>query len=760
MEREVIFRPRQEVTPDDLMNPQDWAQQSSDHIVADAIAAGRKFVGFDVTQATAQTVAVTAGRLYYNGARYYADADTLDLTALRPALLSRIVAIVGSPETMDTDIQERDVEIDADTATLQPQAVAMERRRNVRLEAVGGAEAVSPSQPGVDATIVVLAFVTVTPAGIQAVTPNVAAQLQSLDDQGKTLAELEAFQTSTSAQVQTLGTDLAKLASESGDSGERALLLDVTADVATLKAQLDIPDTYTGYRALRFLDTSMSDTAAIGFAARIDEGLRFPFAAEDDHELQLFNPYATGIKTSPAGLVLPDFDEYPDRITYGYGGEVSLAQYANEQRTLTRLDMSRTRIRFGGDFEVTTNSAFWLSGTYTARTNAYAEGTFTKDGEVFQTYDTGKTDPDGNKIVRLAKYWADSTVAPYWSRTATDELTVGWAHVETFLNSQDRWITALGPQLSRKPAAGNLIIGICETYRGEPDMTRIRSMVTLTPADVNALVGTADAPTTISGVPKFAIEPTFLEAGQRFGLFIIAAADYWMQISDGSQPATGTYFYGTNGGVWNVAEGVHLLWRVYAAGFKASNVDVQFQSLALPGGVQIIDVLSQSIVPGATDLVFSAQIGGVWRQLDDGDPTILDGLTNLVPFKATFVGTKDVMPGLILPGSVVDFSRLATAALHISLPKALPAPAQNITEKVRLHGFDPAHHTFAPTVDVNGVQTTPSAIVTVIEPDGTVEKTASFHLAATTASYRSRIAFGTDSPLRPFSISDATEIAQ
>ena len=290
-------------------------------------------------------------------------------------------------------------------------------------------------------------------------------------------------------------------------------------------------------------------------------------------------------------------------------------------------------------------------------------------------------------------------------------------------------------------------------------MTRIRSMVTLTPADVTALVATQDAPNTITGVPKFAIEPTFLEAGQRFGLFIIAAADYWMQVSDGSQPATGTYFYGTNGGVWNIAEGVHLLWRVYAAGFKSANVDVQLNQLSLAGGVQIIDVLAQAVKPSATDLVFSAQVAGVWRQLDDGDPTILDGLPNLVPFKVSFIGTKDVMPGLILPGSVVDFARLATAGLHISLPKVLPAPSQNITEKVRLHGFDPAHHTFAPTIDVNGALTSPSAIVTVTEPDGTIEKTSTFHLAAAAASYRSRIAYGTDSPLRPLTISDATEIA-
>ena len=368
MERQVIFRPRQEVTPDDLNNPQAWAQESSDHIVADAIAAGRKFVGFNVTQATAQTVAITDGRLYYNGARYFAAAAVLDLTAQRPALLSRIVAIVGSPETIETDIEERDVEIDADTATLQPQAVAMERRRNVRLEAVAGAEQVSPAQPVVDATIVPLAYVLLTPAGIQSVTPNAAAQLTSMDDLEDFIASLQAFQATSQAQVQTLGTDLAKLASEAGDSGDRQLLYDVTADVATLKAQLDVPDTYVGYRALRFLDTSMSDTAAIGYAARIDEGLRLPFAAEDSHEMALFNPYATGIKTSPAGLMLPDYDEYPDRITAGYAGEVSLAQYANEQRTLTRLDMSRTRIRFGGDFEVTTNSAFWLSGTYAAPT--------------------------------------------------------------------------------------------------------------------------------------------------------------------------------------------------------------------------------------------------------------------------------------------------------------------------------------------------------------------------------------------------------
>lgn len=755
MERLVKFRDYYEMTADDFNNAQAWSQESDDHIVAEAIEPGRRFVGFPVSQKSTTEVDVGVGRLYFNGARHFTAATTtLDLNALRPNLQKKIVAIVAWPETVDTDLQERDYETDTDTGNVEPRNVAMESRRRARLEAVGGAEAVSPQPPVLESSVVVLAYVKMGSAGIESIERNDAAVLRSAAETADRVDVLDDFAEETRPLVSTLKSDMARLSNQIAQGGDKTLLFNAVSDIALIKAALDMPETFVGYTANRFVDEDDSNTGAAGYAARIEEGLRFPTAAADDTELALFNPFDPNVKKSGAGLVLPTYSEVERRVTRGEAGEVSLAQYAYEARTLTKLSMSRSRIRFGGDFEVSMGSAFWQAGT-ASQTGMVR--TFQKAGETFQVYDTGKTDPEGYKIVRLAKTWVDTVDSPYWARLTSDENILGYAHVETFLNTQDGWVTALGPHIKRKPETGALTVGICETYRGEPDFERIRAIVTVQAADVVLSGGGSGA----GMLTKIAIEPTFLEGGKRYGLFVVTPADFVMGVADASQPHTGTYFYGANGGVWETNPGAHLLWRMWTANFARPSVDVQLEPLQLTGGIQAIDILADSVIPASTDLVYSVQIGGQWRQLDDADPAILAGLPSLVPLRVTFVGTPDVMPGLRLTGSLAKFYRLATAAKHVSKNRALAANANKVTVKARMRGFVEANHDV--TITVKRADNTVESADTVTDttlPDGTVERVAVFNLGAATNGYSTTIDLATNSAANTFVVGDTVEIAE
>lgn len=756
MERSVTYRDRYEVTADDLNNSQAWAQDSSDHIVADAIEGGRRFIGFAVTQKSTTEVDVAAGRIYFDGKRHFSAATTtIDLNALRPNLQKKVVAIVAWPETIDTDVTERDYELDAETQTYEPRSVAMERRRNARLEAVGGAEGVSPQAPVLESNVVPVAYVTMGVAGIESITRNTAAELRNASDVADRVDALDEFREEVEPAVSTLKTDLAKLASKADDQGDKKLLLDMASDVAIVKAALEIPDTYVGYRANRFLDETLSDPAAAGYAARIEEGLRFPKAAEDSHELALLNPFNPLAAVSPGSLLLPTYSTIERRITKGMAGEVALAQYAYEARGLTRVDMSRTRGRFGADFEVSTNSAYWMSGTYTDRVNGGIRSIFSKGGETFQVYATGKVDADGHKIVRLAKTWEDTVTTPYWSRVTTEEVVTGYAHVETHLNHQDRWVTALGPHITRKPANGSITVGICETFRGEPDMDRVLAMVTVQAADVGLVAGGSVA------FPQIPIEPTFLEGGKRYGYFVITAGDFWMGVTDAANPTTGTYFYGTNGGVWETNPGVHLIWRDWSATFPRSTVSIDLQAMSLTGGIQGVDILADAVIPASCDVVWEVQIGGVWTAFDAENGDILSTLPPLLPMRVTFVGTPDVMPGIRMTGSRVNFFRLATVAKHVSTQKALPASTSTIVVKTRLREFDAAHSSVTVTVKrADSTVETADTVETVTMPDGVIEKTATFNLAAATNAYTTITDMTTDVATRPFTVAEQTEVAE
>lgn len=760
MERKVIFRDRQEVTPDDLNNGQDFARASIDHLAYDAIEAGRRFTGFAVTGVTATAVVVSPGRLWYDGAVHFRDdagGFDIDLLALKPAINRKIVAIVASAETIQTDEQDRDFEIDAEDEEFEGDTVAMEDRRRARLEAIGGAEAVAPQAPVIDATGVVVALITMGPGGILEIVRNGEKELRNLSRVADQVGDLQDFADDVRPQVQTLKSDIARLSAEAAANGNKELLLQAVGDLAAVKASLDIPDVYVGFRALDFLNESQSNTAGAGYACRIEEGLRFPNAAEAETELALLNPNNPAVKVSAGGLLLPAYTKAERRITKGDNGALSLADYAVvENHTLVKLAMSRSRIRFGPDHEVTVGSAWWNAGTYSGRLNDGIRGVFQKDGETFQVYDTGRVDQDGHQIVRLANYWTDDVQKPYWSRVVTEDVKLGYAHVETFLNPQDRWVVGLGPHMKAKPANGSLTVGICETYRGEPDLTRIIAMTTVNAADVQ-LVNASGA------FPEISIEPTFLRGGERYGYFIVTQHNFQIGVTDAqgadTQGATGQYFYGMNGGTWFAEPSVHLLWRDFSAVFSKSRVDVDLQPLGLLGGIQTIDILHEGIIPGSTDLVYAVQIAGDWRALDPSDPNILVTLPPQTPLRVSFVGTPDIMPAVRLDDSIAKVGRLALAAKHVAANKTV-ASSTKVFCTLRMRGFDPAHHTVTPKIvrSPGAVVETHDLVATRTLADGSVEKFFTFNLAAAMTSYDATIEMVTDSATRPFTVFQSIEV--
>jgi hypothetical protein len=64
MEKQVIYRDRQELQAADLNNTQAWGDDARRHIVSDAITPERQFVGLAVSGRSATELEIAPGRLY------------------------------------------------------------------------------------------------------------------------------------------------------------------------------------------------------------------------------------------------------------------------------------------------------------------------------------------------------------------------------------------------------------------------------------------------------------------------------------------------------------------------------------------------------------------------------------------------------------------------------------------------------------------------------------------------------------------------
>jgi len=757
MLRQVLFADRQEVVPDDLINQSDWIKEGDDTIVLDGIEPGRKFIGFEVTSVTRTSVTVAKGRLYLGGARYFrADAGgyPLDLNAIKPQLQSRWVAVVISPDPKNTGLEERDVVTNVETGVRVPQQVNTERRQSVRIEAVPGAESVAPTKPVFEGVAVTVAYILMDTTGIVRIVRNDERVLDNLSDIAGRTRKVEDWRAGAEPLLSGVQTQLGAFAAQLADQPSRKLLLDIASNVAILNKKLKLPANYADYRGDDFTDLTYTDKTATGYAARVEEGLRLPYEAEDLKALGLQNIYDPSVKITSGGLLIPAYKTIENRVVRGVAGELNLASYASEARTFVKLAMSQARARYGNDFEVSTGSGFYQTGTYLGRLNGGFRTIFAKDGIPYQQYETGEVDSDGYKIVRLSKLWVDQVTEPYWSRYLTTEVVNGYAHTETFFQQHDAWYDGITPWIHGKPSQGNLTFGIAGTYRGAADLESVITMTTLTPEQVKLTNAAGpDDPTT-------PVEPFFLKGGRYYTFFVSTPAPYIYGVGDELSPHSGTYAYGLNGGQFFAQPGVHLVFSLRQMVFGANLVETEMQPVTLSGGIQGLDIRTQQIVPEGCDLTWSVFVDNQWRPFDAFSPNPLAApFLSVLRLKAGFVGSNAVMPGIRLPGSTVRPTRLALAGRHITPALALPTPVNHIRKTVRLFpGWDPARHSCAMTIKRGGVVETPDLITDVRQVDGSIERTAVFDLAAATSSYVAVIDFSTDNRLSAPVITESTEI--
>jgi hypothetical protein len=355
--------------------------------------------------------------------------------------------------------------------------------------------------------------------------------------------------------------------------------------------------------------------------------------------------------------------------------------------------------------------------------------------------------------VRIRQYWVDHVNETYWD-TVTIKHTVQGAQVaETFLQANDMWLDAVGLTFTRLAANGSVTVAICETDRGLPLPDRVISKTTVDRADLVLGVETV--------IP---VQPVFLAGGSTYAILVITSADHWLATVQGSEYPQGTFFYVVDGVYQQGDTARDIMFSLYAADFGVARAVIDLQPLQLAGGIADIDILTQAIVPGACQLTYEVQIANQWRPLDGSADLVPGGVASpLLPLRAVFTGTPDVMPAVTLTGSQVKVSAAATALTHISKIRELPgAGSDTIRVIARLEAFDDDDHDAACALLTGGGFATEEAAdsyADLVLDDGATERTWIFDLAADVTEYRIKFTGAAASALDLFAIASRKDYA-
>jgi len=713
MHKQSTLHTNQQGVSADINRLQRYAQETFDYLVADAISDGQAYAGFSLAKTGTAEVTADPGRMYKAGKIYTRETPAvIDVFSQLPVSTKKYMALVVSGADVETDNQPRKFLMDAETRATQTSTVPTTEHRAATVSTVAGTESANPQKPTVSSDLVTLGWALLDPAGVVSVEQNDAAELDSVLDNAQRLAVLEAWRLEIGARIDTLASDLTKLNAATDDLADTEILLDLARDVARLKELAELPDTYAAYGADRFLTDEESDTQNVNYLAKIEEGLRFAHEAEDLGQLELFNSVEP-LAVNSNGFVLPAYSEVlrlaVEGNPPGFGQNnpaesLQINQYTSQQTIFKKSTRSPKRVRNGLQYSMVSNKSYWETGEYDA-----AQQILAMTGEEFDDVPEIKY-RSKVKRTRQKHFYYDKSDDVYWRRKTVTHAVNGSVVAQTWLNAQDMWLTRLELPLADVGPSGNLHVVVCKAVDGKPSVEDAIAVVTVDHADLKTYPEWTEVP----------MPSVFLEAGQRYAMVLVSEGAHYIRLTQGASFAEGTLFYSTDGSFYQGDLSKDISFRLYAAKFDHPRVEVKLDPLSLSGGITDIDILARATVPEGTDLRFEVlPSGGSWTPLApvlEGN-TVYHNLPPLLEFRAVFIGTTDVMPGIDLTNSEVRISRPRTTFTHISKSITPAAATQSIKVTVVAANFYEANHDLTCVIDDNTNGATDIAPATTSDVD-------------------------------------------
>lgn len=756
MEKLVTLASRQKVTLADANNIGEYARESVDHVVNDAIVPTAKYAGGTVSiTGTTKVKAATPLRLYRQGRVYGNEIEggvEVDLIGQLPtAGFKRIVALTMTGTAQSDGVEERDFLVNAVTRETQAQPTATRNIRIASVNVVAGASAVEPVAPAIPSEHLVFAYVNLTPTGVASVTQVTANRLASIVDIDGRLRIVEEWKDITQPIIDGMRSDIAKLQQAATGNQSRAMQVYLLEQVARLTDKVGVDPAAAFSKTDWFLDEEDSLLTDPQYVCKVQEGLRFADAGSETSSPVLSNPADTRFVVSTDGLLLPAYNQVPLVSNVGKDSEVALSNAGAQNTTLVSRSVSKTRVRWGNTFVVCTNSAMWQTGRYDPVTNIFTA----LSGETYTVHNP-EVAYINHVAVRLQQFWTDTYEEIYWDVVTTTAAYVGNVCSQTYLAPRAAWLTKIRLGFSRLDTAGDVRIAICRaTASGSPD-----------PKNVLATVSTAFSNLKLyPTLTDIAIPPIYVAAGDRLAIVIITPGNHWLAMAENNKYAQGTFFTSTDGAWFQGDISRDACFEVYAAQFIAPRVVIDLDPFSCSGGMTDLDLLLTQVAPNPTGIIFEVKVNNVWYPVAAPEAGVnhpLYGQPASVNARMILSGTTEVMPGIYLGRTKVTRSRPRTDTTHISKTRTTPTSVTEIQYIAVLEHFDVAHNTCtAKVLRGAGFATEVSPTTTVDEtlPDGSIRRTFTWTGLSALTQYRRKISIGTDSPLRTFHVANLTDVA-
>lgn len=700
MNKRVIVAIDQEITDIDFERMGLFPQEGLTAAIRDFLLTGRGFSGLQVVAKGQTAVTIAEGRYYAAGA-LHASEQTLDMSLAeyipivqgQRIIITLVVQGREDPDYNESRNYEREVPTSSGGTSVQrvPGFGARILLRKAVIAPIPGAASLSPVRPGTPINTVAVADILVGTGGVELITRRTENEVPELDAIARAFAEQQEQIGIINQIVGGLRNDIAVLGELLQRTISRERFAIITADLARLKERFNIPDTGTPYGVDHFLDDDETNTGHIDYYARVEEGIRFPYANFKRDPVRVLPAQANDPNLMHVGqnLICPKYTPVDGISVTRMAATMPLGGTTYQTLQLTQLTMSRQVTRTGDWFEVCENGGWWQSGQYDPIQGIFRIGNETyriepaEDPVRFAQYGTGH-------IVRRAqKFWLDTVQEPYNVYAPVTNTIQGVIKAQTFIQSQDRWVPSSWLGIESWSTGAEITATFVElSDDGKPNPARAFASVKVAAAQFKRWPERTYFPLA---------KPVFLKKG-RYGILYATTGEVRVATAEGQDFLGGTLFDSTDGAFFQGDLTKDLCFGVQFCRFDVTSMPVLLFGLNLDGGIHNLAITAAVVVPGNASAKWELNVAGNWREIADpaGQEVIFGaGISPYYDFRVTLNGNAWAMPVIDTSASQTTVFRADTALRHLSRPAVFGVNVTSVTVRATIGAWDPARHSIA-----------------------------------------------------------------
>ncbi|BAP94474.1 hypothetical protein [Aurantimonas phage AmM-1] len=755
MSKRVAFDDAEIAEHTDFGNIGEFAQEALDHVMNDAIGYPAHWAAFTVAKVSAQEVSISTGRYLAGEVVYAKDAiSTLNLQLFIPVAASdqRWVALILRGEEV-TEEADRPFETGPDVETSipveRPTPKTIRRKVNVIVQA--GSPNPTPSKPIVAETDACIAMVLLTATGVEVIEPGESWRAKTLYEVEGRLSTIEVDLSSLFLRTETIETQIVNIWGKLTEIPRPTIIRQMQRDIGAARLLLDLPDEARAYRFDNGLISSLADGGAwdnghVDWLARVEEGVRFGYAATATARLELQAPDDPKVMAK-GSRVVPAYDEVTRLANVARDATLNISQLVHTETTLVRKEASRIRTTYGPTMFQCENQAGWA-----ALGSSRVGEMLTVNGETFEVVSgVAASAGAGHDLYGIRQIRVQHYTEPYWEYVTEDIGINGSVYAQTFLVAQPMQATSLDLSFARVGLDGDVHVFIVETNRSAaPRFDKVLAQGVLAHGDL------------VEGWNKVDLPITLLESGKRYAFVTVTTGNHALHVSTGNKFTGGSRFLTTDGAFAQGDTAEDICFRLNAARYRSPRSVVPMRALTLADGMTEIDLLFAGWVPGGTELAWEIRPAGTdqWIELDDGDPAEnpLVGLPASVELRMVMIGTADLSPMIQLDALAQSrVSRNRSTMVAPSEDVAFGISSDSLVTQFTVDAFDAERHTFTPSILVAGAVVAPTSTEIILDLQRPTRRTylSTYALGATTTSARMKPSATTDNVVTVPFIQDA-----